>query len=228
MTIENFYALTVGEVPSPFDETFPDFFSCSHLTLRVVDLGQLVITSGLLEVSDPFVGLAECKAIAVPSGSFPVYVTIADVSRKQDQSHEREAYLSVIFREGDAVELKDALDVDGEPAFVVVDAGTVAFCDHAAARSGMPAGVNWYEEFFDEDADGSWFNLMDSPNHISPGVANIPLPLATGGENVVLTHSGWGDGYYAVNATYNAAGDLLGIHIDLQVVDLGPEDEEDE
>jgi hypothetical protein len=48
------------------------------------------------------------------------------------------------------------------------------------------------------------------------------MPLASNGENVVLSHSGWGDGFYPVLASYAADGTLLGIHIDLLVEE--PED----
>lgn len=59
-------------------------------------------------------------------------------------------------------------------------------------------------------------------------VANIRLPPAQANESVILTHSGWGDGYYQVKCTYDADGNMLGVHVDLQVVDLGEEDEDDE
>ena len=47
------------------------------------------------------------------------------------------------------------------------------------------------------------------------------------GENVVLSHSGWGDGFYPVVTTHAGDGTLLGVHVDLLVA--GPEeDDEDE
>lgn len=42
---------------------------------------------------------------------------------------------------------------------------------------------------------------------------------AAGGENLVLTHSGWGDGFYPVITTHDAEGRLLGVHLDLLVAD---------
>lgn len=223
-----FYALESGQVPSPFDETFPDFLARDFINLRVVPVGEIFLPSGLLEVSDPFMFLAECAATSVPAGRFPVFVTIADITLEHNRSHEREAYLSVVFCEGEACEVRQALDTEGNPLFVGVDTGTVGFCDHTAARTCMPEGVNWYETFYDSGVDGSWFDLMDSPEHYEKNMANIVLPLAQSGENVVLTHSGWGDGYYAVKTTHDSEGNLLALHVDLQVVDLGEEDDEEE
>ncbi|MGI5128701.1 DUF4241 domain-containing protein [Pseudonocardia sp. CA-107938] len=60
---------------------------------------------------------------------------------------------------------------------------------------------------------------MDSPEHLMEGCANIELPLATAGENVVLAHSGWGDGVFPVLCTVDADGRLLAVHIDLLVVE---------
>lgn len=224
---QEFYALVSGKVPSPFDETFPEIFCREHLTLRVASLGEVNVPSGLLEVCDPFMFLAECPAMAVPAGKHPVYVTVADVSAEQDQSHEREAYLSMIFREGSVAEVRQAVDTEGNPLFVGVDTATVGFCDHQAARTCMPKGVNWYETFFCEGVEGSWFDLMDSPDFYEAAKANIVFPLAEAGESIAFTHSGWGDNYFKVKTTHDADGNLLGVHVDLQVVDLGPEEDDE-
>jgi len=59
---------------------------------------------------------------------------------------------------------------------------------------------------------------MDSPEHLRAGCADIVLPTATDGENVVLAHSGWGDGSFPVLCTVDADDRLLAVHIDLHVV----------
>jgi uncharacterized protein DUF4241 len=51
------------------------------------------------------------------------------------------------------------------------------------------------------------------------------MPAAQAGENVVLAHSGWGDGVYPVVRTVDADGKPLAIHIDLLVV--AGEDQDD-
>jgi hypothetical protein len=59
---------------------------------------------------------------------------------------------------------------------------------------------------------------MDAPAPLPAGYANITLPLAADGENLVLSHSGWGDGFYPVVGSWDGDGRLLAVHIDLQVV----------
>ena len=188
---------------------------------RVLDLGTLRVPSGLIEASDPFVNLGQGLVVEVPKGDYPVRATIADVSDAQDGSHLREAYVSVVLADGDGVTARTlnpggAPPPDGEFYGVPVDAGTVAFADAEALARCMPDG-NWYDDLFDTGRDDSWFALMDSPDHLAAGYANIVMPLAQAGENVVLAHSGWGDGFYPLVGTYDADGLLVAIHLDLGV-----------
>lgn len=192
-------------------------------TLTVDDLGILNVPSGRVEASDPFVTLGSGVVVDVPPGAYPVRVTIADVSEEQDGGHLREAYLSLILADGQfsTVELASQQGV-------FVDAGTVAFADAVAIERCMPADENWYEDVFDDGTDHSWFARMDDPDHLRSGCANIVMPLATADENVILAHSGWGDGVYPVLRTLDAHGNTLGLHIDLLVVgqDEDADDEE--
>lgn len=190
-------------------------------------LGVLHVPSGRLEASDPYVNLGDGLVVEVPPGSYPAYVTVADVSEARDGSHSREAYLSLVLSDATPVaEVRPAAPKDAEPPAgdefygVGVDAGTVGFADAAAVATAMPPAdgdVEWYDDIFDNGEPGSWFNLMDSADHYVAGCANIVMPLATAGENVVLSHSGWGDGFYPVVTTHAADGSLLGVHIDLLV-----------
>lgn len=195
---------------------------------QVVDLGLLHVPSGRLEASDPFVNLGEGLVVAVPPGSYPVKVTIADVSDEQDRSHLRESYLSVVIADGTPARIEYLAPEGTEPAppgefyGVPVDAGTVGFADATAVAGCMPES-DWYEGVFDTGEDDSWFALMDSSDHLVEGCANIVMPLAQHGENVVLAHSGWGDGFYPLVGSYDAAGNLLGVHIDLLINE--PEDQ---
>ena len=201
-------------------------------TLTVHDLGILRVPSGRLEAGDPFENLGEGAVVDIPPGDYPVRVTVADVSDEQDGSHLREAYLSVVLADGEAVALGTATGAgqrleDGEYLAVGVDAGTVGFADAEAVGTAMPAG-DWYEDLFDNGTDDCWFSLMDSEEHLIAGSANIVMPAATAGENVVLAHSGWGDGVYPVLSTLDADGRSLAIHIDLLVVGEDEDDDEDE
>ena len=161
-------------------------------------------------------------------------MTVADVSEERDGSHLREAYLSLVVSDaGPVAEVRGVTPEDHEPAGdgehygVGVDAGTVGFADAEAITRCMPDdSADWYDELFDSGEPTSWFERMDDPGHYREGSANITMPLATAGENVVLSHSGWGDGFYPVVTTHAADGTLLGVHIDLLVA--GPDDEDDD
>jgi hypothetical protein len=59
---------------------------------------------------------------------------------------------------------------------------------------------------------------MDDPTRIRVGIANIVLPRAAGGENTVIFHSSWGDGFYLVVAGYDASERLVRVHVDFLVV----------
>lgn len=121
--------------------------------LWTVPCGELGLPSGRLVAGDPFVFLSptDTPFIVVPRGKFPVVVTLADVSDKQDRSHIREAYASIIF-----------------------SAHTEAY--------------------------------------------RKALPLAKDGENLILFHSGWGDGCYPVVGSFDSSGRLVAAHIDFFVI----------
>lgn len=201
----------------------PGRFPGWNYSRTVHDLGELKVLSGRLEASDPFVNLGEGLVVTIPPGTYPVRVTVADVSEEQDGSHLRESYLSVMLAEGTATRVEylvpDGATPPADPEEfygVGVDAGTVGFADAEAVARYMPEGDR-YSEFFDNGREDSWFALMDSAEHCIPGCANIVLPAAPDGENLVLAHSGWGDGFYPVLGSYDAEGRLLAVHIDLFV-----------
>ena len=227
----DFFALVSGPVPSPFAAEDADSFPSDTVSLAAVDLGVLHAPSGRIEACDPFCYLGGGPVFDVEPGDYPVRVTIADVSKEQDGSHEREAYLSLVLGDGEPVAVEEAQVASGPDWGVGVDSGTVAFVDHEAVPAAMPAeedGADWYSDIFDSGEPGSWFSLMDSSEHYRAGTANIVMPLAGDGENVVLSHSGWGDGAYPVLVTRDAEGTPVGLHIDLGVVGAFAGDDEDE
>ena len=212
----NFYALVSGPVPSPFEED-DEYSPADTVPLSVVDLGVLRVPSGRVEACDPFVTLGDGPVFEVEPGDYPVRVTVADV----------EAYLSLVLADGEPASVEAAQPVRGR-GIVCVDAGAVAFVDHDAVVTAMPPQDDWYD-VFDSGEPDSWFSLMDSPDHYRRGAANIVMPRAGAGENVVLSYSGWGDGVYPVMLTRDADGTPLGLHIDLGVVgEFASEDEEDD
>jgi Protein of unknown function (DUF4241) len=187
----------------------------------VVDCGDLALSSGHLVAADPFVTLTSWnRYYLVPPGAYPVRVTI-------DETIEREMYVSLILAPTSEIErrLLNPYGPDGEPypepevgSFygIAVDAGTVCFVDGEAVQRGMPLDESsWSDELFENEKDDSWFHLMDDPAHIRAGLANIPLPRASDEANIVISHSGWGDGFYPVVGGYDADGNLVAVHIDL-------------
>lgn len=192
--------------------------------------GNLTVPSGRLVACDPFAMLrpADNPFVEVPRGVFPVVVTLADVSEQQDRSHIREAYASIVFSEDPeayrkAIPLAREGEKRPEPKgdeFIGfgVDAGTACFVDDTVIARCMPDPVTWHESLFENDEPECWFNRMDDPKHIRAGIANITLPLAKDGENLVLFHSGWGDGYFPVVGSFDAQGALVAAHIDFLVI----------
>lgn len=216
METRGFLAMKPGRVPG-----------WKHVR-SVHDLGMLRVPSGRLEASDPFVMLGSGLVFRIPPGTYPVKVTVADVSDEGDGSQLRESYLSVILHEGEPVVVENVRPEDvsdqewldasakGEYFGIGVDTATVGFADASAIATTMAEGSG-YEDVYDGGADHPWYALMDSHDHLIRGAANVELPKAADSENVVLSHSGWGDGFYPVLASYAADGTLLGVHINLLV-----------
>jgi Protein of unknown function (DUF4241) len=201
-----------------------------YYVLSVIDCGFLLMPTGRLVICDPFAVLQRTGnlSVQVQPGRHRVLVTLADVSDTNDGSHIREAYATLMLDET-AVEAtrriitpsRDGacppeMSDDGTYYGFPVDAGTACFVDQGAVEALMPDG-NW-EDVFDNGTSNSWFARMDDPSHIREGIANIPLPLATQGENIVIIHSGWGDGHYPVVGGYDTSDRLVRVHIDFLVV----------
>jgi len=200
--------------------------------LSLVDCGSLLVPTGRLVACDPFACLQKGNNpdVLIPPGCYRVEVTLADVSGCGDGSHMREAYSTLILDEA-AVEVKRRIITpmsDGSPCpsettdegdyyGFPVDAGTACFVDDGAVATAMPDN-NWYEDLFENESPDCWFERMDDPRHIRAGIANIPLPLGKSGENIVIFHSGWGDGFYPVVGGYDASDRLIRVHIDFMVV----------
>lgn len=199
---------------------------------QTIDCGEIFLPSGRLVACDPFVFLEKENNVfvQVPQGRFPVFVTLADVSEEQDGSHVREAYASIIFSNEPEVTRKmlvaakagaEKISIsESEIVGFPVDAGTGCFVDDEAVATCMPDERVWLEEVFDSDGDNEddWFHRMDNPNEIRHGIANIVLPHAQNGENIVLFHSGWGDGVYPIVGGYDAQENLVCVHIDFMIV----------
>lgn len=214
---------------------FPDG---QHLKYRLftVDCGELWLKSGRLVVCDPLNGLQwrNNSELQLPPGRYRVIATIADISDALDGSHLREAYLTVQVSDRPAAgwrflsPLPPDIDMpplgDHEFVGVNIESGLIALVDADAVERLMPdpADSDWEWDLIDSGEDDAWVARLDDPQHLRAGSANIPLPGATDGENLVLSQSGWGEGSYAVVGTYAEDGCLTGIHVDLAVLPLAP------
>ena len=193
--------------------------------LSVVACGDLIMPTGLLAVCDPFamLNLSGNPTIQVSPGKYPVKVTLADVSGLRNGSHVREAYASLILGDTQEVTRRQLPLMNTTYDAFGVDTGTACFVDEGALASGMPLD-EWHENLFDNGMETSWFSRMDDPTHIRGGIANILLPLAQSGENLILMHSGWGDGAYGVVGSYDKDNNLTAVHIDFNVIGSPEED----
>lgn len=183
--------------------------------LSVVDLGELNLPSGELGACDPYVFLDGCEAwLTLPPGRYPVKVSVADLSPQQDGSDRVEAYVTLLV-DPDAEEARQETLQGSDWGGVGVDAGTVCFVDADAARRAFEVVHDW--EAVVEGPNG-WFERMNDPNHLGSGFANVLLPGLTDGSNLVMCHSGWGDGIYPVVVGYDEKGRVVRVHIDLGVI----------
>lgn len=107
--------------------------------------------------------------------------------------------------------------VDGEFDAVDVESDTVALIDEDALVSLMPDPSAWEDDVFAGGPD-PWYDVLDDPDEVREGAANIELPGAPQGENAVLCRAGWGDGRYPFVGSFDEAGELIAVHLDLQVV----------
>jgi hypothetical protein len=227
--IDLWSALADGKIVETGDDKWPLF---------VVDAGLVDVPSGKLLICDPFtIDEALSLTIDVPPGRYPVKVTIADVSDAEETGHFREAYISMIIDpKAEEVERRiitplfngavaePELDEKDEFCGFGVDAAIACFVDAESFPKCMPE--DWYDLVNDDDDPKSWFARLDDADHIREDIANVPLINAKAGENIVLVHTGWGDGYFPIVGGYDQDGRLVRVHVDFIVVAPEYEDEE--
>jgi hypothetical protein len=131
-------------------------------------------------------------------------------------SAEPEAYRKPLHLAADGERRREPKE--GEFAGFAIDSGNACFIDESTIGPGMPAPQTWKAALFENERADCWSRQMEDPNHIHPGMANIPLPQAKHGENVVLFQSGWGDGHYPVIGSFDENDELVAAHIDFLVL----------
>lgn len=218
-----------------------------ELSIRVVQGGELLITSGSIVACDPFwLNMApRAYTTKVPLGRFPVLISIAELAERNDR---RIACAKLLFNLQDVVRWEMAAvsgqDVStlkpGEYFCYGVDAGTGCFVDMDVVtelfeRAGAHDLEKWrglpdsMKDMPDEragliDAVYTYFETtVDTRLYetLTPGAyshyGEVVLNDTTGG-NLVHFSSGWGDGCYASYFGYAADGSLACLITDFAVL----------
>jgi Protein of unknown function (DUF4241) len=164
---------------------------------RCREIGQLLVTSGALAASDPFVFPDPPPFTqAIPAGRYPVSIAIARFG-EGDESDERVAFARVELSNLPVVSWAMAVTERQDPATLEhdgyfgygVDAGTGCFMDPVAGRL-LAERMDREDEYFNGMIDRmeatykntrSWLDWRPSPER---------------DENIICFSSGWGDGSY--------------------------------
>jgi len=168
-----------------------------RIEFQCLEIGQLLVTSGALAASDPFVSPDPSPFTqAIPAGRYPVSVAIASFGEGKERD-ERVAFARVELSHSPALSWSMALTEGQNPAALehdgffgyAVDAGTGCFMDPVAGRL-LAERMDQDDEYFNVIIDEmqrtyrdtrSWLDWCPSPEHAA---------------NIICFSSGWGDGLY--------------------------------
>lgn len=211
--IDNFYALYNGKAPLFTFSDDNDNDKYRDVNLHSILAGVLNVPSGIVGAADPLVTIDIPLLFNIPVGSYEVFATVADVSEEQDGSHYRECYLSLVVSDSESVDYVAVAPIGKEPPgldeayMVMVDAGLISFFDSDAGAVANAMDSNEY------------FNKVEAvlADHPTGGEFGVLTPDRSKG-NLVISHSGWGDGRYPLMKTLDAQGSVTGFHIDLNVI----------
>ncbi len=190
-----------------------------RVVFRTVDAGTLTILSNHICASDPFVALGDTPAFTelIPNGAHPVRLAVGDFPF----GGHRVAFARVDFSTEPAVRWQMATVAGQDLATLKpdelfgygVDAGTGSFYDPQAGDAGkalLEANPDaWQQWQTDGEATGG--------KVIGPSSFLLSVPM--GNANVVMFHSGWGDGFYASYFGYDAAGNVTALVTDFATID---------
>lgn len=177
-----------------------------RVTLTLRPAGQLQVTSGRVVACDPLVSPEMPPfAKAVPTGSFPVTLSVASF----EDGDRRVAAALLRFSEREAVRWELALHPDedvsdleeGEVFGYGVDSGTGCFMDEEAARLVV-------EELDAEEFSDALIAEMDKTYENTWSWANLELENGKGA-NLVAFSTGVGDGMYASYFGLDESGEVV-------------------
>lgn len=190
---------------------------------RVINAADLIVKSGRVAAADPFVSLTDMTPFTqtVPNGTFPVRLAVGDHIAANGVKDNRVAFARIDFSNNPIVRWQLAVRPGQTPADLKddqifgygVDAGTGAFFDPLASKAAAA--------LLDANPDAwqDWQRQGEAigPKVIGPYAFLFNLPL--GDVNVVMFHSGWGDGYYASWFGFDAAGNVVALVTDFATID---------
>ncbi|OUS28660.1 hypothetical protein A9Q99_11655 [Gammaproteobacteria bacterium 45_16_T64] len=203
---------TIPYYDSAFEEGCSITRDEGRFDMRVKSAGDIIISSGELIGADPFILVGDAPFVqTVPVGTFPVRLAVAKID-----DDERVALARIDFATDTVVQWEmallpeqdpDALEEDEIYGFTT-DAGAACFMDKdssAALKNEIRDGSDFFEELMEE---------MDENFESTWAWAN--MELETG--NIVSFMSGYGNGYYATYFGKNAAGDVVAVVTDFDVL----------
>jgi hypothetical protein len=216
---------------SPID--YNQFFENSeidNIAINLLKLGDLNLSTGKIVACDPLVGLWNTKSFSksISTGIYPVTVAIA----KMEESGDRYAVVKLEFSAKKAskweLAISDDDDIsqlkDDEYLGFPVDAGLGCFCD---VETQMWYD-KWEKEFMEKHPDGNIYddffaaefekNAIDANDPMDIGDwLNFYLPNKPD-LNVIMFHSGYGDGAYPCYWGITEDEKVCSLVVDLQVL----------
>lgn len=233
MESANFYANKNGKAPklsTPeiiFKNDGTQTVQHQMVNFESRNVGSITVDQNTIYASDlAFVELEtddETLGFKIPNGVYQTVVTIADVSEEQDGSHKRTAYISLIRNNNIPMKVKPAQSLDENESdttedsfwYFPVDAGTGCF--YTLPPENMD--IDNYLKVFDiacEFIDTQEYCLIDFNG------------AETSSPKIFGSSSGWGDGSYPVYVTLNDKDDVIGIHIDYEILGTFTDEEIEE
>jgi hypothetical protein len=183
------------------------------------EIGQLLVTSGALAASDPFVfPNPRPFTQAIPAGRYPVSVAIA-CHGTGDERDERVAFARVQLSNLPVVSWIMALTERQDPSALEhdayfgygVDAGTGCFMDPVAGQL-LADRMERDDEYFNVIIDGMQTTYRDTRSWFDW------RPSSERDENIICFSSGWGDGSYPSFFGFSAEGRLCTLLTDFFIL----------
>ena len=164
------------------------------------DAARLVLPTGRLVAADaPDLPAAKPFKTTFPIGEHPVVLTVA----RYEDKDERIAAARVVFAKGAVTSWEEA-----NPALILVDSGTAAFCDVAVVRD-LSGLVKKDQKAFLKRIE----TTIDANYRDTRSLANLRL-TGRSGPNVIACSSGFGDGGYGAYLGYDPKHHLLSLLLD--------------